>query len=439
MYRMPFRQPESTIIEAGSVRSGGFSFRVEASLASDQTGGKLAIDASAGYLLTSSDGKAPRQHLTLDYVLQPDGSRVAHDTLMLLRGSEPATNGSVTLRDPAGETLLMRIISGEVALRPRQEPILTVDQPGVHFNKTEVGEEAYSILHINQQFSHTPVSVVVDDPTHFSIATGVKQLLFGPSLLFTPAPTGTYIHVRYQPGRPGRHAANLYIETPYQFRQVRLTGRTTGFIAPTLNRQPTTERVPAQRLLPAPAQSEPVRARGRLRLPVLLLLGALAYAGYTYRCELAPSLCRQSIIDETPPLPVVDPAAERPAEQTVTTKSETPVTNQSTKADTRRVVPKPFADEPSPGGTDEEPASRQTPADEADEEIVETEPAILARSRPRPELEPVKADTRRRAGNPTELPAALDRPTRRRPAASAQSSEESDLEQELNKKPGGNR
>ena len=99
--------------------------------------------------------------------------------------------------------------------------------------------------------------MVVDDPTCFTIATGERQLLFGSSLLFTPAPAGTYIHVRYQPDRPGRHAATLYVETPYQTSTVRLTGRTTGLLPPALHRTPTAERHPSPALLPAGPVGEP--------------------------------------------------------------------------------------------------------------------------------------------------------------------------------------
>ncbi len=452
---MPFRQPESTIIEANSVRSGGFSFRVEASLVPGQDGSKLAVDASEGYLLTSSDGKAPRQHLTLDYVVQPDGSRVAHDTLMLLRGSELATNGSVTLRDPTGETLVMRVVAGEAVFRPQPEPVLRVDQPALHLGKVNVGEEAYAILNIGQQFAQTPVSVVVDDPAQFSIATGVKQLLFGPSLLFTPAPTGTYIHVRYQPDRPGRHSAHLYIETPYQTKQVRLTGRTTGLVAPVLSRQPTQPREPAQRLLP-PAPTETTRRRGRLGLPALLLLGlgGLAFAGYAYRCELAPSLCRQSVTTPAP-LPVdVESATEQSTPETETTESAAPSVNQRSAepvpSNAQRPVRERPTDEPAdapvtrrtqPNETEpNRTGSRQTGSGGRANRTAESEPTVLARSRPQPEPEAPRVDNRRRSVAPTaELPTAVERSDKRRVNPPVPTSEESDLEQELNKKPGGNR
>ncbi len=428
---MPFRQLVPTIIDANSVRSGAFSFRVESSLALEQPHGKLVINASAGYLLTSSDGKAPRQQVTLDYVQQPDGSRVAHDTLMLLPGTDSLTEGTVTLRDPAGETLILPVVTGAAAEGLRQQPLLTVGAPALHLDKTRVGDETFSILNISQRFADTPVSVVVDDPTQFSVATGVKQLLFGPSLLFTPAPTGTYIHVRYQPDRPGRHVAKLYVETPYETKTVRLTGRTIGILPPVIGRQPT-DRTDQRDQLLLPAPSEMQRPLGRLRLPALLLLGGLAYGGYTYRCELAPSLCRQSAAVGVPQPAVVTPSQELPPDRSVATESELSVDEPSSKSFKQSVR---GADKLRLTEETETPRTRREERRTERERPAETEsaPALVARTRPQTDPEQPKAEGSRRSAAPAEVaPAPKRRSNQTSPAA-----DESDLEQELNKKPGG--
>lgn len=309
---MPLQQPALTIIRKADFRKNIFSFPVESVVKGEQGVGKLHIEASAGYLLTTSSNPNPGLQQTIRYVLQPDGSRVASGTVTLVSEGPTLEAGTVTLSDPLGQQTVLTIdVSADSSLLP----VLTVGSSALSFDKTDPGDESFAILKISQQYADTPLTVSVDEPANFLIATGIRQLTFLPSLTFTPPTDGTYIHVRYAPDRPGRHTAKLFVETPYDMKLVVLQGRAGGLLLPQRS----------ERALPQPVipDDQPPAQPRRLGLPALLVLSGLAFAGYTYRCELAPSLCQaQSGIT-----PVEPSRAERPVDS-VAAQNKTAVTDK---------------------------------------------------------------------------------------------------------------
>ena len=272
---MPFRQPTPTAIRSYHFRGNAYEFPVESVLEPEQGGGKLLIEASTGYVLTTLTDTEPQSEQALDYVLQPDGSWVASTMVTLLASDSSLVSGPITLRDPVGETVILRV---EI------ETFLTISDSSITFNKIKLGEEDFIILKINQQGANTPVGLSTDDPDQFSLALSKKELHFTPDLTITPAFGGTYVQIRYAPNRSGQHIASLFVKTDYDNQTVSLQGNAGKSWWPGL-----WTRGNAQITQPASIRSK------KLGILAILVVGGLLYAGYAYRCQLAPSLCQSQI------------------------------------------------------------------------------------------------------------------------------------------------
>lgn len=145
-----------------------------------------------------------------------------------------------------------------------QRPVLTVSEPTLVFSDTSPGEQYFLILTISQKNAETPVSLEIDAPDLFQLATD-KMPAFTNSVTFTPAPGGTYVHIRYTPHKAGQHQAKLTIQAPYDRQKVTLMGQ-------------------SGRKIPAGLS---------MGLLALVIVGGLTYAGIAFRCEIAPSLCEE--------------------------------------------------------------------------------------------------------------------------------------------------
>lgn len=459
---MAFRKPIQPVIYTADFHDGAVHVPVESVLDAPPATGELRLIAPAGYLLTTLVNKTPQPEQTLTYVRQPNGSYVAHGLVTLLTPSGETPVGAVRLEDPLGETLQLPIVADQTVAASAGQPVLTVSTERVTFDKTPIGEESYAILRISQQHADTPVDVAVtnaigqdsDEWARFSIATGVRELIFTTGLNFVPAPGGTYLHLRYVPNRPGRHSARLLIETPFETKSVSLAGQTTGLL-PLAGSLPQRRLVPPSAPRPSQPQPEPVDsdAAGNprwLRWSALLLAGglSLAYAGYVYRCRLFPSLCGSASASISAPTP---DRSVRPEPSASTTDVPTPTRPAETKPD----VAAPLASSPAV-------LSRRSRA-HTDAPVVN--PVVLAnqaaasardRSRPKPvepaENQPNQPGKRRPANvavtptrtRPTDPASAAltgstptERPAKRRTVPTVPASPptgESDLEQELNRK-----
>ena len=110
-------------------------------------------------------------------------------------------------------------------------PNLFVSRSQLTFDPTEVGEERFLLVKIGQDGSDSPVRVVSEVAPFFQIAVQARPLRFSAEATFTPAPGGTFIHVRYAPKHAGRHVGELTIEAGQGTQTVVLSGRTTGFLS----------------------------------------------------------------------------------------------------------------------------------------------------------------------------------------------------------------
>lgn len=365
-----------------------YTFSVESVLGPHQGFGRLLIEASAGYLLTTPSNTTPQPEQTVSYAIQPDGSRVARSTVTLLATGPSMVNGSVMLRDPLGEAVMLKIHVTSQISQPVLAPLLTVSGSELVFNRMEVGEEGFAILKISQQGTDTPVLLSTDDPAQFGLATGVKELNFGSDLTLTPLPNGTYVHIRYRPNRTGRHLAHLFIEAPYDTKTVSLQGQAVGLlpiVLPKLRSSPHTRpsmRLPNPSAEPDTEGLRPVARRPQKRaVPALLLLGlgGLGFAGYAYRCQIAPSLCPDRNEVEAIVAPVDTAFVSREA-TTPDVNKEKLLTNNARKGPRVSKEPRPdketAADAPR---RDEKKKERSATA--GDEDRIKTEPLADAKRR----------------------------------------------------------
>lgn len=418
---MPIRQPIQTIVQTSDFRDQAFSFPVKSVLGPQQGSGKLVVEASTGYLLTTSSDAEPKSVQTLDHVRQPDGRSIAYDTITVLAQTDQPADGSVVIRNSLNETLQVTIETVSSLLV--QRPSLTISPDSLSFAKTSPGKPAFLVLTVTQEQADTPVTLSTDAPERFQFATD-SHPLFTDVLTLTPSATGTYVHVRYTPDRAGLHVGQLLVQAPYETQTFTLTGRAAGLL-PTVSNTP----------LPKPPTAEkvdrPASAGRRLGVPALLLLSGLAYAGYTYRCQLAPSLCRE----KTEPDMANHLDSSRDSEPaTLPATNGASVRDKETKPPVARAEPNPPK------------ASASRVARAADEK--------LAKSRPGNKLTLGESNRRINATEPSDNPEKpVSRPTpdrrdtdngtniqaRRRRVTSPPVPEESELERELNKEPDGNK
>ncbi len=274
---MSFRQPTSTAIRSFHFRGNAYEFLVESLLESKPVGGQLLIEASTGYELTTSVDTVPHSQQMLNYTSQTNGSWLARSMVTLLASGPSLISGTVKIREPLGETVILLITI---------EPLLFLDSTAITFNRIESGEETFAMLKISQQGANTPVVLSTDIPNPFALATNRQELNYTTNLTVTPSIGGIYIYIRYAPNQFGRHMAHLYVKTSYDTKVVLLEGQSGG-ILDLLSWTQLPHR-PSLRT----RWGEPVARRVQQGILAILLIGGLTYMGYYYQCQLFPSLCQ---------------------------------------------------------------------------------------------------------------------------------------------------
>ena len=303
-------------------------------------------------------------------------------------------------------------------------PNLFVSQSQLTFDPTEVGEERFLLVKIGQDGSDSPVRVVSEVAPFFQIAVQARPLRFSAEATFTPAPGGTFIHVRYAPKHAGRHVDEF--EAGQRTQTVVLSGRTTGFLS-RLSPPPRRAYAPTQLALPAPRPDAAVvddRATNRSIAAVVITIGVVSLSALAYwathrnvaqrpvSAAVAPKIipALPGIADDKPTRLVAKtlPASKpRPVQPAVIPEKKQPL-----QADMRREPTEQTSELPVAAVEQNEPV-RPAPAPRPT--LAQTEiPAPLT---PRPAAQRVAAErAKKRPSKPAE-------PT----------SDESDLERALNK------
>ncbi|MCX6219261.1 hypothetical protein [Spirosoma sp.] len=183
------------------------------------------------------------------------------------------------------------------------QPILRINKSTLTFTQTAVDKPCFLLLTVAQLHAASPVTIETDAPDHFLLATD-DQPTYKPRLTFVPSPEGTYVHVRYISPKWASKQAVLTVQAPYDTQTVTLEGRTAGLLA-------VVQKVVPVRTLPQLASGtrqsvQPFR-KSWIALAVLAVASGLGYTGVKYKCQLFPSLCQsapisKSAVEQTPAL-----------------------------------------------------------------------------------------------------------------------------------------
>lgn len=171
-------------------------------------------------------------------------------------------------------------------------PALMANYPALAFDQTSPGRPSFLFLIFAQQHTDTPITISTDASNYFQVATDSRPN-FAPTLTFTPLSTGTYVHIRYLSGRSGLHQGQLFIETPYISRTVALIGRSRGLL-PTVDTHQLLARFPK-----TDYSGWALTGNWWAGLLAVALVGGLALGGYSYCCQLFPSLCPDGMAGQT--------------------------------------------------------------------------------------------------------------------------------------------
>ncbi|QJD80449.1 hypothetical protein [Spirosoma rhododendri] len=284
---------------------------------------------------------------------------------------------------------------------------LTISEQALTFARTVPGKPVFLVLRVATNESDTQITASTSLPDVFQLATD-KRPIFGSAVTLVPEPAGTYIHIRYQPARSGVHEGELLLQSPTSTQTVTLTGRCTRLATDdTRTNKALTRTV-------GPARSK--TAFGRLGATVAGLAVAigLLYTGITYRCQLAPSLCREE--------PVVGQQAELVAPVVEAPVAAAPVVDvaRETRTTPAKSVPAPVRQQSEDPATAQapRPVTRRSQSVAASES---KEAATAGTSAPGRSERAAEAKVERTVKRQAELP---------RPVKPA--TEESDLERELN-------
>ncbi len=293
---------------------------------------------------------------------------------------------------------------------------LTISEQSLTFPKTVPGKPVFLVLRVATDEKAVTVTASTDLPTVFQLASDDRPI-FGSMLSLVAEPSGTYIHIRYQPDRAGLHEGTLILQSAVGTRSVTLTGRCSRIAATHTN---------ANRVLTQTVASRdaglPTRRTGRMIAGAAVIV-ALLYTGVTYRCQLLPSLCQQDaavgsqpVVRSAPPMvdaitPSPDPEPTAPARPV----SERVVTKAANRNRQERVR--------TTGGEREERSARVS------------KPTLTADIKP--SLSANQSVTRPAVARPVRVEKAQTQPVR--PTKSIAETEESDLERELNGRTSQNR
>jgi hypothetical protein len=281
------------------------------------------------------------------------------------------------------QNLSGKILSNKFATEQGLATTISVNRTSVDFDKTDIGDECFRLIKISQSGEGVPVTLSSNSPDLFQIAIGVKKLIFEDELTFSPAEGGTFVHIRFTPDRMGNHTGSLILKTANDQQIITLSGKGGNFIA-----------------TPASEQISGLSSRWKWAA-MLVLVGGVGYAGYMYRCQLVPSLCDQpNEVQSVEAKPAVGP----PAKET---------TNQELEAE--------------PVGSSKEVQEEKI--------LKSTTTATVARPDKQVRASQDQPQSEREQDRKT-TPAATRKQERRQTPTTSPTSEESELERELNKKPG---
>lgn len=415
---MPIRQPKQRTIYTSEFLDKAYCFTIESTLEpQEQRSGLLMLSASAGYLLTTSFSNEPKREQAFRYTQQPDGSWLATDQVKLTATEDSPGNGTIVIRSPLAETIVITIEATSGAVVLLEHPKLTVSESVLTFPQTSPGKPSFRILTVAQQPNvvSAPVTLTTDAPEQFQLACDSRPT-FSPTLTLTPSSLGTYVHVRYSAGKSGFDRGQLTIRSEYEERTIALEGRSVGLL-PGIRALS-----PASNLATLRRPNRPFVPR---QLPLVLALAlsiGLVYAGYSNRCQLFPALCNDKVINQTTSqdrisvstLSNADDNSEKVALTTATIKrsqdQEVILSNNKPASATTRPFLRSSARQPKQDRVNNDPADDNTEA---------------YSSRPTPQ-------TREKSINQNTANQIENRTSRRIPPAPL--SEESELEQVLNKK-----
>lgn len=278
----------------------------------------LTVSVSAGYLITTSFNKDPRREHTFPHHQLADSSWLAEGEVMLMATGDSIADGTVTIRNSQGETLVLTIEAASTSGALVQQPLLSVSEPLPAFARTEAGKPSYVVLTIAQQYTNVPVTLTTDAPEYFQLASDNRPV-FAPALTLSPSPTGAHVHIRYVAQRQGVHTGHLLIETEYETKTIPLKGRSSGLL-PTLRKSPSSV---SQAMLPQPTRpmaSQAVSSKRWIGALTLMVVAGLTYAGYTNRCQLFPALCTSTPTSQTSSSDVEPVVADEPLKKMAVNK-----------------------------------------------------------------------------------------------------------------------
>lgn len=286
---------------------------------------------------------------------------------------------------------------------------LTISEQSLTFAKTVPGKPVFLVVRVATDDKNVQVTASTDLPAVFQLASDDRPI-FGSMLTLIPESAGTYIHIRYQPERPGVHEGTLTLQSAVGTRTVSLTGRCTRMATVATNPNSVLTRTVASREVKA------AKSRAGMLVAGAAVLVGLLYTGITYRCQLMPSLCQQDATTasqavSSPAVPVVETPVSSPASEPVA----------SVKAVTKRTSTKPT-------GQNSQERKRTSGKQLATRAV---EPAATADIKPSPPAS--------RATATKTVLVARPKVESARPARPANESEESDLERELNGRSSQNR
>ncbi|WP_288423677.1 hypothetical protein [uncultured Spirosoma sp.] len=293
---------------------------------------------------------------------------------------------------------------------------LTSSEQSLTFPKTIPGKPVFLVLRVTTDEKDGRVTASTDLPAVFQLASDARPI-FGAMLSLAYEPSGTYVHIRYQPDRAGLHEGTLTLQSAVGTRTVALTGRCSRIAATHTNANKVLTQIVASR-----EANSTTQRTGKLIAGAAVVV-ALLYTGVTYRCQLLPSLCRQDASVGSQPV-------VRSTLSTVGATASVPVPERTAAVEpiTERAVPE-AADRSRQERvrTSAEGRTRRSARVAEPTQTAEVKPSLAAN----------QSATRSVVTKPVRVEKPRFEPVR--PAKPAAETEESDLERELNGRTNQNR
>jgi hypothetical protein len=279
---------------------------------------------------------------------------------------------------------------------PDQTPSLTISHPAVVFAPTSVGKPAFQVITIAHAHADTPISLSVSAPEYFTLAVD-SHPRFVANLVVTPASLYSYVHIRYVASKRGKHEGQLTIRTADGLQTIVLTGQSSALLLSRRSLRAATIRVRSN-------HSNQWRAKKKMAGLLLLVAAGLAYLIYA-TLPWGAGLQSPKATVGSPTEQVARPGAiYSVAQSQLTTQSESNNADRRNKSQVAKKRSKPSGNEQTPKASDN-------------------------KKRKATQIIPLVADARRPA-DLTTLPNPVAQETAQKGQNS--SSEESDLERELN-------